>query len=155
TGVVGLKPTHGLISRGGIVPLALTFDTPGPMARSVYDVAVALSVMSGVDPADTATLKSQGHIDTDYTKYLKVDALKGSRIGVARDFTGQDSDVDWAVDSAVASMRRAGATIIGVRLPKWLLETKGAFYDAVRYPEFAAQIADYLKTLRPGYPKNI
>jgi len=155
TGVVGLKPTHGLISRGGIVPLALTFDTPGPMARSVFDVAVALTVMSGVDPADSATQKSQGHIETDYTKYLKIDALKGARIGVARDFTGQDSDVDWAVDSAVASMRRAGATIVDVRLPKWLLETKGAFYDAIRYPEFAAQIADYLKTLRPGYPKNI
>ena len=67
----------------------------------------------------------------------------------------QDPDVDWVVDSAVASMRRAGATVVEVRLPKWLLEAKGEFYDAIRYPEFAAQIADYLKTLGSAYPKNI
>jgi amidase len=155
TGVVGLKPTHGLISRDGIVPLALTFDTAGPMARSVYDVAVALGAMAGIDPADVATQKSEGHIETDYTKYLKIDALKGARIGLARDFTGQDADVDWTVDAAVTSMRRAGATVIDVRFPKWLLEAKGAFYDAIRYPEFAAQIPDYLKTLRPGFPRNM
>ena len=155
TGVVGLKPTHGLISRDGIVPLALTFDTPGPFARNVHDVAVALGVMAGVDSADAATRKSQGHVETDYTKYLKRDALKGARIGLVRDFTGQDPDVDWVVEAALAAMRREGATVIDVRLPRWLLEAKGAFYDAIRYPEFAAQIADYLKTLGPGYPKNI
>ena len=59
-GIVGLKPTHGLLSRNGIIPLALSFDTGGPMARSVYDVAVALGVMTGVDPADAATKKSEG-----------------------------------------------------------------------------------------------
>jgi amidase len=155
TGIVGLKPTHGLISRDGIVPLALSFDTPGPMARNVYDVAVALSVLAGIDSADTATKKSEGHIETDYTKYLRTDALHDARIGLARDFMGQDPDVDWAIDAAVASMRRAGATVVDVRLPKWLLEAKGEFYDAIRYPEFAAQIANYLKTLGSGYPKNI
>ena len=155
TGVVGLKPTHGLISRDGIVPLALTFDTAGPFARNVHDVAVALGVLAGVDQADGATRKSEGHVETDYTKYLKRDALKGARIGLVRDFTGQDPDVDWAVDAGLAAMRREGATVVDVRLPKWLLEAKGGFYDAIRYPEFAAQIADYLKTLGPGYPKNI
>ena len=70
-GIVGLKPTHGLLSRDGIVPLALTFDTGGPMARSVYDVAVSLGVMTGVDPADAATRKSAGKFETDYTQYLK------------------------------------------------------------------------------------
>src|SRR5262245_22933999 len=154
-GVVGLKPTHGLISRHGIVPLALSFDTAGPIARNVYDVAAALSVIAGIDPADAATKKSDGHIQTDYTKYLRTDALNGARIGLARDFTGQDPDVDWAVDAGVASMRRAGATVVDVRLPKWLLEVKGEFYNAIRYPEFATQITDYLKTLGSGYPKNI
>jgi amidase len=111
--------------------------------------------MAGIDPADTATKKSDGHIETDYTRYLKPDALRGARLGLARDFTGQDPDVDWTVDAAIASMRRAGAEIVDVRLPKWLLEAKGEFYNAIRYPEFAAQIADYLKTLGPSYPKNI
>src|SRR5262245_12461804 len=66
-GIVGLKPTHGLLSRDGIIPLALSFDTGGPMARSVYDVAVTLGVMTGVDPADPATRKSDGKFETDYT----------------------------------------------------------------------------------------
>src|SRR5437879_7116401 len=70
-GIVGLKPTHGLLSRSGIIPLALSFDTGGPMARSVYDVAAALGVMTGVDPADAATRKSDGKFQTAYTKDRK------------------------------------------------------------------------------------
>ena len=155
TGIVGLKPTHGLISREGIVPLALSFDTAGPMARNVHDVAVVLSVMAAIDPQDPATRKSEGHIETDYTRFLRADALNGRRIGIARDFTGQDPDVDWAVEAGVAAMRRAGATVVDVRLPKWLLDAKGEFYEAIRYPEFAVQITDYLMTLGPAYPKNI
>src|SRR5207244_12719221 len=74
-GIVGLKPTHGLLSRSGIIPLSLTFDTGGPMARSVTDVAVALGLMTGIDPTDAATKKSDGKFEQDYTKYLKADAL--------------------------------------------------------------------------------
>ena len=87
-GIVGLKPTHGLLSRDGIIPLALSFDTGGPMARNVYDVAAALGVMTGIDPADPATEKSEGKFVTDYTKNLDAHALKGARIGIARDFMG-------------------------------------------------------------------
>ncbi len=155
TGIVGLKPTHGLISRGGIIPLALTFDTAGPFARSVHDVAVALGVMAAIDPADSATKKSEGHAETDYTQYLNKDGLRGARIGIARDFTGQDPDVDWVVEASIAAMKGAGATVVDVRFPKWLLDAKGDFYDTIRYPEFTAQIAEYLKTLAPKYPKNI
>lgn len=154
-GIVGLKPTHGLLSRDGIIPLALSFDTGGPMARSVYDVAAALGVMTGVDAADPATRKSEGRFETDYTKHLKANALKGARLGVARDFLGQDPDVDWSFDAALDAMRREGATVVDVRFPKWLLDAKGEFYNAVRYPEFAAQIADYLASIGPSYPKNI
>jgi amidase len=82
-GIVGLKPTHGLLSRNGIIPLALSFDTGGPMTRSVYDAAAMLSVMTGVDPGDDATRKSEGKIQPDYTKFLKVGGL-GHRRGHRR-----------------------------------------------------------------------
>ncbi len=154
-GIVGLKPTHGLLSRDGIIPLALSFDTGGPMARNVADVAVALGIMTGVDAADAATKKSDGKFDTDYTKYLKADALKGARIGIARDFMGQDAEVDWVIEASLAAMRAAGATVVDVRFPKWVLDAKGEFYTAVRYPEFPVQIGQYLATLKPGFPKTL
>jgi amidase len=125
------------------------------MARSVYDIAVSLGLMTGVDSADAATQKSTGKSFTDYTQFLKKDALKGARIGIARDFLGQDPEVDWVIESALSAMRAAGATVVDVRYPKWLLDSKTEFYNAVRYPEFAAEIADYLKTTGPQYPKNI
>jgi len=154
-GIAGLKPTHGLLSRSGIIPLSLSFDTGGPMARSVSDVAVALGLLTVVDPADAATKKSEGRFETDYTKYLKADALTGARIGIARDFLGADPDVDWAVDAALAAMRKAGATTVDVRYPKWLLDSTQEFYKAIRRPEFHVQIAEYLKTTGPGYPKTL
>ncbi len=154
-GIVGLKPTLGLLSRDGIIPLALSFDTGGPMARHVADIAVALGVMTGVDAADAATKKSEGKFATDYTAFLKADALKGARIGIARDFLGQDAEVDWVVESSLAAMRHAGATVVDVRFPKWLLDAKGEFYTALRYPEFTVQIQQYLATLKPGYPKTL
>jgi amidase len=154
-GIVGLKPTHGLMSRSGIIPLSLSFDTGGPMARSVSDIAVALGVMTGIDDADAATKKSEGKFENDYTKYLKADTLKGARIGIARDFVGADPDVDWVMDAALDAMRKAGATIVDVRYPKWLLDAKQEFYNAIRRPEFHAQIADYLSTTGPGYPKTL
>lgn len=154
-GIAGLKPTLGLISRDGIIPLALSFDTAGPMARSVYDVAVMLGVMAGADPADPATAESETRGTRDYLPFLKPDALKGARIGVARDFLGADADVDWVMETAFAAMKRAGATLVDVRFPRWLLEAKGEYYNTIRYPEFTVQIADYLKTLGPEYPKTL
>jgi amidase len=155
TGVVGLKPTHGLLGRDGIIPLALTYDTPGPLARHVTDVAVALGVLVGVDRADAATTKSVGHSEADYTRHLRRDALHGARLGVARDFLGVDPEVDWVIESGLAAMRSAGATLVDIRFPAWLLDAKGAFYDAVRYPEFAAQVPAYLTTLAPSFPRTL
>ncbi|MDH3441172.1 MAG: amidase family protein [Gammaproteobacteria bacterium] len=154
-GIVGLKPTLGLLSRDGIIPLALSFDTAGPMARSVYDVATALGVMTGVDPADAATMNSDGKFEKDYTQFLDADALDGARIGVARDFMESDEEVDWIVEAALEAMRDAGAEIVDVELPEWLMESRGKFYRAIRYREFRAQIADYLATTGPDYPKTL
>jgi amidase len=154
-GVVGLKPTHGLLSRSGIIPLALSFDTGGPLARSVSDVAIALGLMTGIDPADEATKKSDGHFQTDYLTGLRADALKDARIGIARDFLGADPDVDWVVESSLEAIRKAGATVVDVRYPKWLLDAKGEFYTAVRYPEFVVQIEEYLKGTGLKYPKTL
>lgn len=154
-GIVGLKPTLGLLSRDGIVPLSLTFDTAGPMGRTVADVALMLGVMTGVDPADPATGASEGRAHTDYTPFLDAEALRGARIGVARDFMGQDADVDWVMEAALATMRRAGATVVDVRYPAWLLEVKGDWYTTIRWPDFRDQIEDYLATLSPGYPRTL
>jgi amidase len=154
-GIVGLKPTYGLVSRDGIIPLALSFDMAGPMARNVYDVAAALSVMTGIDPADQATVQSKGRIGIDYTEHLDVAALDGARIGIARDFLDQDSEVDWIIEASLDIMRGAGATVVTVRFPQWLLDANGELYTAVRHREFRVQIAEYLATLKPEYPKTL
>ncbi len=154
-GIVGLKTTHGLVSRDGVIPLALSFDTVGPMARSVEDIAIALQVMAAPDPADRSTAKSMNLPPVDYLAALDADALAGKRIGVARVFMDQNPEVDWAVESALESMRQAGAEIVDVEFPGWLMESRNDFYRAIRYPEFKAQIAEYLATTGPGYAKDL
>ena len=154
-GIAGLKPTHGLLSRDGIVPLALSFDMAGPMARHVYDVAVMLGAMTGVDPADAATLKSEGRFETDYTQFLNEGALRGVRIGIGRDFLGSDAEVDWIIEASLQTMRDAGATVVDVRFPQWLLDVKGDWYTTIRWREFRAQIPEYLATIGPEYPKTL
>jgi amidase len=155
TGIVGLKPTHGLISRDGIIPLALTLDTVGPMARSVADVAMALDVLAGSDPADPATRRSAGRPGKGYLRSLDGGALKGARIGVARDFMGFDGATDWVVESALAAMRAQGATVVDVRFPEWLTGDVAQYYYTVVDAEFAAQLPAYLATLAPRYPKTL
>ena len=154
-GIVGLKTTLGLLSRDGVVPLALSFDTVGPMARSVYDVAVSLGVMTGIDPADDSTIKSEGLYHTDYTQFLDADALDGAKIGVARVFMDSDPEVDWIIESALQTMRDAGAEVVDIKIPGWLMDVRGRFYRAIRYREFRAQVEDYLATIGPEYPKTL
>jgi amidase len=153
-GIVGLKPTHGLLSRDGIVPLALTFDTGGPMARSVYDIAVSLNVMTGVDPADPATQKSAGKIEKDYTAFLKVGSLKGARLGFARDFTGKDAETDRIMEEAVVTLKKLGATVVDVRYPDYFLQGRLGLSSLIMASEFKSQIVDYLKTTGLKYPKT-
>lgn len=154
-GIVGLKPTHGLLSRDGIVPLALTFDTGGPMARSVYDIAVSLNVMAGVDLADPATQKSVGKVAKDYTAALQTGSLKGARIGVARDFTGRNPEVDRVFNEALATLTKLGATTVDFNYPAYMLEGRLGVSSLVMASEFKAQIADYLQTTAPKYPKTL
>jgi amidase len=154
-GIVGLKPTLGLLSRDGIVPLTLSFDTGGPMARSVTDIAVSLGVMTGVDAADAATQTSAGKSETDYTKYLKVGALKGARIGVARDFMGQDAGTDAVIETAIAALKKQGAVIVDpLKFPQYLLDMRTGVYTTMSPAEFKSQISTYLKTTSAKYPKS-
>ena len=154
-GIVGLKPTVGLLSRDGIIPLSLTFDTAGPMARHVFDVAAMLNVVAASDAADDASAATDERRAADYTAALDAGALAGARIGIARDFLGHDAEVDWVVESAIRTMREAGATIVDVRYPGWLLDAKADWYTTIRWPDFRAQIPDYLATLAPEYPKTL
>jgi amidase len=154
-GIVGLRPTYGLLSRDGIIPLGLSFDMAGPMARNVYDVAVSLGILAGVDPADDATARAAGRVESDYTSYLDVSALAGARIGVARQFLGQDGDVDWVVETSVEALRAAGATIVDVEFPEWLLLSRVDLYWTVRIPEFKPHMGAYLATLDDAYPKTV
>jgi amidase len=154
-GIVGLKPTLGLMSRDGIIPLALTFDTGGPMARSVYDVALALGAMTGVDAADPATQASAGKFEADYTKFLKAGALQGARIGIARDFMGQDAETDRVIEAAIATLKKQGAVIVDpVKYPEFLLGARQPLSNMIMAAEFKVQIGDYLKTTKPNYPKS-
>ena len=155
-GIVGLKPTLGLLSRAGIIPLSLSLDTGGPMARSVYDLAVALDATVGAeDPRDPATGAGRGRPAAGYTHGLDVNALRGARIGVAREFLGQDADVDAVFESALAALRAQGATLVDVRYPAALLKSRTDLYNAVRKPEFKPQLELYLGTLKPGYPRTL
>jgi len=155
-GVVGIKPTNGLLSRTGIMPCTLSFDTGGPMARTVYDVALSLGFMTGYDPKDPLTSTSLGLSHTDYTKFLKKDALKGARIGVIRDYTGTDPEVDRVFNASLTELKSLGAVIIDdLRYPTMVIENRATVMDPMRAAEVRQNYADYLGTLRPGFPKTI
>jgi amidase len=110
-GIVGIKPTVGLVSRAGIIPISHTQDTAGPMARTVADAAALLTALAGVDPRDPATAASKGRA-ADYSAALDADGLRGARIGVARNLAGFHPDTDRLFDEALAEMKRRGAEIV-------------------------------------------
>jgi len=111
-GLAGLKPTVGLVSRSGIVPISHSQDTAGPMARTVRDVAILLGAMAGADREDPATADSQGKVSPDYTRFLDPAGLKGARLGVVRKYFGFNDAVDQLMDSLLGEMKRAGAEIV-------------------------------------------
>lgn len=117
TGLVGLKPTVGLVSRDGIIPISRSQDTAGPMARSVADAAYLLAAMVGRDEGDAVTANSVGHTVFDYPLHLKADGLRRARIGVLRSKMGADAGIDAAMENAIAAMRRAGAVVVDSQIP--------------------------------------
>jgi amidase len=111
-GLVGIKPTVGLISRAGIVPISHTQDTPGPMCRTVRDAAILLGALAGVDADDEATAASAGKAQSDYAQYCDPTGLKGARIGVARKYFGFSDAVDALMEQSLEVMRKQGATLV-------------------------------------------
>jgi len=114
-GLVGLKPTVGLVSRRGIIPISISQDTAGPMARSVSDVALFMNALAGVDDQDPAGPAAQGHIPADYTAFLKAGALKGKRFGVLRQAMGFHPASDEGVARAIDTIKAAGAEVVDVK----------------------------------------
>jgi len=148
--VVGLRPSLGLSSRGGIIPFGHTQDTGGPIARSVEDVAILLDATVGADPADASTASSTGKIPTTYAASLKRDALTGARIGVLTEFFGtapEDAEVGDVVRRALADMKTQGATVIDVAVPNLTVQL-GA--SNLLTQELKFYLGDYLK--RSGAP---
>lgn len=112
TGLVGIKPTLGLVSRQGIIPIAISQDTAGPMARSVADAAALLGAMAGADPRDPEGEVAAPHIEADYTVHLRADGLAGLRIGIVRETFGFHPDVDAVLESALETLQAAGAVLV-------------------------------------------
>src|SRR3984885_3356320 len=111
-GIVGLKPTVGLVSRRGIVPISHSQDTAGPLARSVLDAAILLGAMSGSDPDDPASAAAQGRFESDYRRYVTADGLRGARLGIARRFFADNAPMNAFLDRCIALLQGAGAVIV-------------------------------------------
>ncbi|HSS35522.1 MAG TPA: amidase [Patescibacteria group bacterium] len=156
-GIVGIKPTLGLLSRTGIVPISADQDTAGPMARNVTDAAVLLGAMTGVDKADPATAEQKGHAFRDYTRFLDKHALRGARIGVWREGTYDPTvspEVDAILNDTVAALESQGATIVDpARIP--IEPAYGPEFTALLC-EFKDDIAAYLEAnTRHRFPKTL
>lgn len=150
--VVGIKPTLGLVSRAGVVPIAHSQDTAGPIARTVSDAVILLGAITGVDPDDAATAASRRKGSADYTRLLDANGLKGARIGVARErYMGYSHATDMLVEDAIRVMKDRGATIVDpANIPtagKW----DDSEFDVLLY-EFKADLNKYLAWLGPSAP---
>ena len=150
-GIVGIKPTVGLVGRTGIIPIAHSQDTAGPMTRTVRDAAILLGVLAGVDSQDAATADNQEHVCNDYTKFLDAAGLKDAKIGVARNFFGFHDGVDAVMVVALDAMKNAGATLIDTERLKIVGEV-GSAEDTVLQYELKTDMAAYLARLGPDAP---
>lgn len=149
--LVGMKPTVGLISRAGIIPIAHSQDTAGPMTRTVSDAAILLGALTGIDPRDKITRESTGRAMTDYTKFLDKDGMRGARIGIHRKTFGPDEKVQSLMNESIEAMKQLGAVIVDpVEIP-----TEGQFddseYEVLLY-EFKADLNAYLSQIDADLP---
>lgn len=147
-GVVGIKPTLGLLSRAGVIPIAHSQDTAGPVARSVADAAIMLGAMTGMDPRDPATSSSQGKFYNDYTQFLKPGGLKGARIGVAREFFGFHPLVDKIMETCLEALKAGGAELVDPADIATKDKTDDTELEVLFY-EFKADLNAYLGALGP------
>jgi amidase len=148
-GLVGLKPTLGLVSRTGIIPIAHSQDTAGPMTRTVTDAAILLGAMAGLDSLDAATLSSRGHVHADYTRFLDPNGLRGARIGVARQYFGFSDHVDRVMKDALDVLTRLGATLVDPANMEHHTEYGDTELEVLLY-EFKADLNAYLAQLPPN-----
>jgi amidase len=153
-GVVGLKPTVGLWSRAGIIPISHSQDSAGPMTRTVRDAAILLGIACGVDPRDSATAASEGRSQADYTRFLDPAGLEGARLGIVRNIPGFDERVTKLFDQAIADLKAAGAVIVDpANLPN--MDSGSVFQELptiVLNYEFKANINRYFASLGPNAP---
>jgi len=150
-GLVGVKPTVGLVSRTGIIPISHRQDTAGPMARNVTDAAILLGAMTGVDPQDPATAASAAQLGSDYRAAVEGGSLRGARIGVARRYAGFHDGVDALLEAAIDAMRDEGAEIIDPVDPGSISAMAEPEWECLLY-EFKADLNAYLAGLGPGAP---
>lgn len=142
-GVVGIKPTVGLVSRSGIIPISKTQDTAGPMARTVTDAAILLGAMAAIDQDDTVTLESKGKAQKDYTKFLDVNALKGKRIGIEKKPQGDNKYINALLEDAVNLLKKQGAIIIEIDYLDKINALGQAEFEVLQY-EFKDGLNKYL-----------
>ena len=143
-GIVGIKPTVGLISRTGIIPISFTQDTPGPMGRTVEDIAITLGSLTGIDSSDSKTLVSLGKYQRDYTKFLKKDGLNGKRIGLLKKAMGFSDKVDTLMNKTIAYIKANGAEVIEIEFPK------GANYEDASFEVMLYEFKDGLNKYFAG-----
>ena len=148
-GIVGIKPTVGLVGRSGIIPIAHTQDTAGPMTRTVRDGAILLGALTGIDPRDDVTKESSGKSHSDYTQFLDPQGLNGARIGVARNFFEFHPGVDKLMEDAVSAMKAAGAVIVDEANIETSRDYGSAGFDVLLY-EFKTDLNKYFASLPQG-----
>jgi amidase len=153
-GIVGVKPTVGLVSRSGVIPISFTQDTPGPMARTVRDAAICLGAIVGIDSSDSKTLASEDNYFTDYTPFLKKDGLQGKRIGLFTGPQGRNFKVDSLTARAVRDLEAAGAEVIEIdRISRGNM---GGYSINIMLYEYKDGLNKYFQSLGPEAPvKNL
>ncbi len=148
-GIVGIKPTLGLLSRSGIIPIAHSQDTPGPMARTVEDAAILLGALTGIDARDSATSASKKYLLEDYTQFLDMNGLKGARIGVARKMAGKNARILKIFEACLDVLKQLGAIVIDpAYVPNF--DKFGKTELEVLHYEFKADLNKYLASLGPN-----
>jgi len=150
-GIVGIKPTVGLVSRSGVIPISHTQDTAGPMCRSVRDAAILLTALAGADSEDSMTTLSSSHISSDYSQFCDPHGLQGARIGVVRNLFGFSDVVDALTDQALEVMKKQGAILVDPAKIDSITKIGENELTVLMY-ELKADLNAYLARMGPGAP---